>query len=76
MFVKVTDMYLFILAGSIPECPDNMNEALTIGIYFPLLTLGLISSLVHGSIGKHAVSAAPHLLRRGKGYFAPILVFP
>ena len=34
-FVKVTDIYLFIPAGSIPEWPDNIHEALTIGIYFP-----------------------------------------
>ena len=36
-FVKVTYIYLFIPAGSIPEWPANMHEVLTIGLYFPLL---------------------------------------
>ena len=36
-FVKVADIYFFILAGSIHEWTDNMHEALTIGLYFPLL---------------------------------------
>ena len=36
-FVKVTYIYFFIPAGSIPECPDNMYWALTIGLYLPLL---------------------------------------
>ena len=34
-FLKVTDIYLFIPAGSITEWPANMQEALTIGIYLP-----------------------------------------
>ena len=32
-FVKVADIYFFIPAGSIPEWPANMHEALTIGLY-------------------------------------------
>ena len=36
-FVKVTDIYFFIPAGSIPEWPDNMHKALKIGLYLPLL---------------------------------------
>ena len=36
-FVKVTDVYLFILAGYIPEWPDTMHKSLTIGSYFNLL---------------------------------------
>jgi hypothetical protein len=38
-FVKVTDLYFFIPSGAIPEWPLNMHEALTIGLYFPLLRL-------------------------------------
>jgi hypothetical protein len=36
-FVKVTDLYFFIPACATPEWPLNMHEALTIGLYFPLL---------------------------------------
>ena len=36
-FVKVTDIYLFIPDGSIPEWPANMHEALTIGLYFTFI---------------------------------------
>ena len=36
-FVKVTDIYLFIPDGSIPEWPANMNDSLKIGLYLPLL---------------------------------------
>ena len=36
-FVKVADIYFFIPAGSIPECPANMHEALTIGLYFTFI---------------------------------------
>ena len=36
-FAKVTYIYLFIPAGSIPEWPSNMHKARKIGIYFPFL---------------------------------------
>ena len=35
--MKVTDIYFFITAVSIPEWPDNIHNALTIGLYFTLL---------------------------------------
>ena len=35
-FKKVTDIYLFINADSIPELPANMHKALTVGLYLPL----------------------------------------
>ena len=35
-FVKVTDIYFFIPAGSITEWPSNMHEALKIG---PIISL-------------------------------------
>ena len=36
-FVKVTDIYVFVPAGSIPEWPANMHEALTVGLYVTFL---------------------------------------
>ena len=62
-FVKVIDIYFFIPAGSIPEWPANMHEALTIGLYISppqTPTLGLVSIPVHGLIGKHDISATLH----------------
>ena len=35
-FVNLTYIYFFITTGSIPEWPNNMNEALKIGPYLPL----------------------------------------
>jgi hypothetical protein len=36
-FTRVVDFYFVIQAGAIPEWPDKMHEALTVGIFLPLL---------------------------------------
>ena len=36
-FARIVDVYFIVPAGAIPEWPANMHEALTIGLYLPLL---------------------------------------